>query len=150
MTETRFRFLVIGWFLVYVWNFSLPSHKQPPEIREALAYSARGAIMPPTANIAYLFLLVVIVTALGLLLFQPWARKLFVALLVVMIIVRALRGVAVGTALSATLSLIFTLLAGIIATLLYTGPVAHRFAVPENDLEPSEESSDDARDRDLR
>jgi amino acid transporter len=131
----RFRILVVVWIVLYVWLFSLPSsaYKQPPDVREALAYSGRGAILLPTDTVAYLILGAFLATAIGLLAWQTWARNLLLVLLVVLVVLRGLRGIAVAVPFSAVLGMIFTLLTGVIVVLMYTEPLASRFAETGND-----------------
>jgi hypothetical protein len=130
MTKARFRLLVVAWFVLYVWLFTLPSsaYKQPPDIREILAYSGRGATIPPNDSVAYLLLGASFAAAVGLVGMQLWARRLLVAIVVAMGILRGFRGISVATPPAAILSLLYTLMTGAILTLIYTAPLSERFA----------------------
>jgi hypothetical protein len=110
--------------------FSLSYAKEPQEVREALAYSGRSAVIPFTETVAYLFLAAYFTAAVGVLAWQNWARRLFLFVLVIGIILRALRGVSVAPPFSAFLGSIFGVLTGVIVALVYTPPLASKFKRP--------------------
>lgn len=137
---SRFRLVLAASAILYVWVFSISYAKQPQEVREALAYAGRGAVLPVTATVPYLFLVAYLIATAGLLAWKNWARRLFLIVLVAGIIMRPLRGVSVSPPFNAFLGSIFGVLTGVILAVIYLPPLAAKFvserAEPEESLSP--------------
>ncbi|HEY3053594.1 MAG TPA: DUF2007 domain-containing protein [Thermoanaerobaculia bacterium] len=143
MTASRFRLLVIAWMILYVWLSYFPrsSYKQPEYLKEAFRYNGYGAVIPPSANLGYLFLFAYLAAAVGLLIFNNWARHLLMVTNVIHIAMRPFFGVSVRGPFDSTLSFVMLLLNGTILAFAYSPPLSRAFRAARGAVvgEPEEE-----------
>jgi hypothetical protein len=127
--RTRFRALVVAWALLYGWWTALPytAWKQPEAVREALQYSGRGALLPPSELVADLFVIGALAAAIGLLFFRRWGRMLLAGTTLVSVMHAPLAGVGVSGPVDGTVGFVMTLLNGALLALAYASPVARDF-----------------------
>jgi hypothetical protein len=98
-SKNIFRFFVVTQFLIFLITFFLPVDSQlPPALNiKAKSIAGYGAAADLYHNPPFLwtFLVASSIASAGILLFQKWARALFVAIAIVGLIANALTGVLI-------------------------------------------------------
>lgn len=141
MTTGRFRLLVVSWFVVDVWWFAIPFgayNRYPEYAHEAFRYSGRGALITPSEDIWWAFLVAEFVVAIGLFGFYNWARHLLFVTTLAHVAIRPLLGLGVSTPFVGMLGHGLVLLNGVILAACYSSPLADAFLqTDEQDEETS-------------
>jgi hypothetical protein len=141
MQTTSFRTLILVWMVLHVWWFSLPlsAYKQPAYVLEAIEHSGRGSAIPASDALAYGILATIVTAAAGMLVWQRWARRLFLGTIVVTVALQPFQGVAVLGPFDGFLGSVVTLLEGAIIAAAFWSPLASRFSAERS---PSEVGAD--------
>jgi hypothetical protein len=129
-----FQRLVIGTTALYALWLALPWIEVglvSAEVADALSWYGFDAVLPWPAAIAWFVALLYLPVAAGLYRFSPSARRLFVALTIVVQVWSLLGGLHVETPLGATLGSLVTLGDGAIIALAFASPLRERFRISE-------------------
>lgn len=126
MTRRNLRWLIAAFVVTYVWFWSTPLgvYKQPEYVRAAMEHSARGATVPPSDTIAYLFLIAILTSAIGMFFFHKWAWWLLAIATLASVALSPLMGVAVTGPYDGTVGFISALLNGALLVAAMRPPVA--------------------------
>lgn len=130
MTTSRFRLLVVSWFVVDLWRFAMPFgayYKYPEYAHEAFRYSGRGALITPGENVWWAFVVAEFVAAIGLFGFYNWARHLLFITTLAHLAIRPFLGLGVSTPFVGMLGYGVVLLNGAIIAACYAKPLAEAF-----------------------
>lgn len=124
-----FRWLVVVSTLAYLLLFFMPAIplQLSAEIASLRAQSGYGATFAGWPWFPWLFLLVWLIASVGLFFFQNWARGLFAALYVLVLLLRLIQGTIVHLPVEGFLSEFVSLADGAILALAFTEPIASYF-----------------------
>lgn len=124
-----FRWLVIVSTLAYLLLFFMPAIplQLSRDVASLRAQSGYGAAFPSWPWFPWLFLLVWLIASVGLFFFQNWARGLFAALYVLVLVLRLTQGTIVHLPIEGLLSELVSLADGAILALAFTEPIASYF-----------------------
>jgi hypothetical protein len=124
-----FRWLVIVSTLAYLLLFFMPAiplqlSSETVSIRQQSGYGATFAGWP---WFPWLFLLMWLIASIGLVFFQNWARTLFAALYVLVLLLRLVQGTIVHLPVEGFLNQFVSLADGAILALAFTEPITSCF-----------------------
>lgn len=125
-----FRTLIVFSSCVYLLWFFIPffENRWPEQITQEIYFLAgKGAIIPNISELAYVFLLLNIVIALGLFFFQPWARVMFITMLVVNGLIALASGLVVITSFDSLLEYLMNIIDGALVVMIYFTSVNTKF-----------------------
>jgi hypothetical protein len=127
--KTLFRWLVVISTLAYLLLFFMPAMplQISPDVAALRGKSGYGATIPSLPWFPWLFLLAWLVASIGLLLFRAWARVLFVAVYIVVLLLRFIQGTTVHLPIEGFLGEVVSLMDGAILALAFTDPTASYF-----------------------
>jgi hypothetical protein len=125
-----FRALVLVSTVTYLFCFfqlSLGGRLISAGTWDALSWHGYGALLPLSERLGWLFLLLFVAVAVGLLTFSKSARLVFAMLAAFFIVMCLLGGVQVQTAYGSFFLLLTNMADGAILVMAYTAPLKERF-----------------------
>jgi hypothetical protein len=124
-----FRWLLVMSTFAYLVLFFMPAIplQLSPEMAALRAYNGYGAIFASWPWFPWSFLLMWLTASIGLFFFQNWARGLFAALYLLVLLLRLIQGAIVHLAVEGFLSQLVSLADGAILALAFTEPLASQF-----------------------
>jgi len=124
-----FRWLIVISTLAYLVLFFTPAIplQLSAEVLVFRAQSGYGATLPAVAWFPYAFLVAFLIANAGLFFFQIWARTVFLALYVLVLILRFVQGITVQLPLENFLGEVVALADGAILALSFSSPLTSYF-----------------------
>ena len=125
MTRRNLRWLIAAFVVTYVWFWSMPSgvYKQPDYVRVAMEHSGRGSTIPPSDTTAYLFLIAILASAIGMFFFYKWGWWLLAITTLASVALSPLMGVIVTGPYDGTVGFLSALLNGALLVAAMRPPV---------------------------